>query len=270
MLCDRDGVRPLPWFKAFPMDVVGRKEGRRLSDAETGMMFRIRCELATSLDDLPSLPADPGELAEELGRKPDDVRANLTPEVLFFFRVEEGRIFDDEVIRQKSEVRANREGRRRGAEKTNAKKAASRGARQQEPGPANDGDRDDDRLDDRDGHRDDERTLPSITFSSIPSSSVMASKEGFLPSPESEEAGDSWEDRPKAPGNSQQDRRPAAATATAAAPPARQTNEQWLVDYERRDTDDSRPPVAARVSGHRSGRPPDLSGNPYRRGSRGG
>jgi hypothetical protein len=36
----------------------------------------------------------------------------------------------------------------------------------------------------------------------------MASKEGFLPSPESEEVGDSWEDRPKAPGNSQQDRRP--------------------------------------------------------------
>ncbi|MEI7444436.1 MAG: hypothetical protein WCK28_06055 [Burkholderiales bacterium] len=140
------------------------------------MLTRIRCELAASLEEVPSLPADPQELAEELGRNPDEVRQDLSAAVLLFFRVEGGRIFDDQLIRQRAEAKANREARAKGAERTNAKKAAAKATQSRGEETERDAERSGDRDGDRDGHRVDERTLPSITFSSLPSSSLTASK----------------------------------------------------------------------------------------------
>jgi hypothetical protein len=63
MLCDCDGIRRPPWITVFFMHIVGRKEGRRLSDAEFGKTLPIRCELAASVDQPRSLPANPDGLA---------------------------------------------------------------------------------------------------------------------------------------------------------------------------------------------------------------
>jgi len=74
--------RPAPAFQEYASDMLANAQYRSMSLAERGLLDTMRRECWVN----GSIPKEPNELADSLGKLADEIKLNLSMKVLHFFR----------------------------------------------------------------------------------------------------------------------------------------------------------------------------------------